>query len=407
VAMLLAGGASGCSSRPVQTAASTRPAGTPVAAPGKPAAREPAQPSSGPHRPTRPIPEVIARAKPFRIGLADAARPSRDPVASGIEPASGTMPLAAHPRAADGPDVAGITRTMRSYLQAFNRHDPAALAAHWSPAGENVNLDSGETTAGREAVRAVFTALFEQDAGATIDIDVASIRPLRDDVAIVDGVSRIAFTDAPPSNSRFCAVLVREQGEWVLDSVRESNVPLPPGGMEQVRQEPARPLDALAWLVGSWEDVSAGVTASTHCFWSTNRAFLIRRHLVSVDAVPEQQPLPGDSRIPGLLPAGSAGSREITEIIGWDPHREQLRSWVFTSDGRSAEGSWSHDGDAWTVRMAGTAADDDCVTTLSRVGPDELSCRAGSDRLADVLPPACDYVRTARSAEPALLPEGR
>lgn len=388
----------GCSSRPVETGMSDRPATTSAAtrvAAGQPAAG---------HRPVRPIPEVISKAKPFRMSTAIATAPLARPaqagvragIASGVTTASAEMPsTTTTTRPSAGPDVAGINRVMRSYLEAFNRHDPAALAAHWTAAGENVSLDSGETTAGREAVRDVFAALFEQDAGARIDIDVASIRCLRDDVAIVDGVSRISFTDAPPSSSRFSAVLVREHGNWVLDTVRESTAPLQHADAESARREPARPLDELAWLVGCWEDVSEGLTASTHCFWSTNRAFLIRTHVVSADAVLERRPLPGDSRIPGLLPAGATGSREITEIIGWDQDRGQIRSWLFTSDGRFAEGAWSRDGDAWTLRLEDASGD--CRCTLTRVGPDELSCRCDSDRFADVVPPACDFVRTARA----------
>ena len=249
----------------------------------------------------------------------------------------------------------------------------------------------------------MFATLFEQDAGATIDIDITSIRPLRDDVAVVDGVSRISFTDAEPSSSRFSAVLVRQDGNWVLDTVRESTAPFQDAASESRQRAAPRPLDALAWLVGSWEDVSEGVTASTQCFWSANKAFLIRSHIVSADAVQEQRPLPGDSRIPGLLPAGPTGSREITEIIGWDQERGQIRSWLFTSDGRFAEGSWSQEGNAWSVRMESTSAAtaNDCLYTLTRTGPDDITCRCNTDGFADMMPPACDYVRTARAGDAA------
>jgi uncharacterized protein (TIGR02246 family) len=404
----------GCSSRPVETGMSNRPAT--IAAKTRVASSDtyPASTPSAPapaqgHRPVRPIPEVIARAKPFRMSPASTAtalaQPAGSSVASQVATASAVMPQPASPQATSpqatsprltsSPDIAGINRMMRSYLQAFNRHDPAALAAHWSAAGENVNIDSGETTAGREAVQEVFSALFEQDADATIDIDVASIRALRDDVAIVDGVSRISFTDAPPSSSRFSAVLVREAGTWVLDTVRESNAHVEHAEAASIPQAPARPLDELAWLVGSWEDVSEGVTASTHCFWSANKAFLIRTHAVVSDAVPEQRPLPGDSRIPGLLPAGTTGWREITEIIGWDPDRGQIRSWLFSSDARFAEGSWSRDGNGWTLQLEDAGGD--CRCTLTRVGLDEMTCRCDNDRFADIAPPACDSVRTARA----------
>ncbi len=399
----------GCSSRPTEIGMSNPPAKMAIEKPVTVAAKHPATATSQGHRPVRPIPEVIAKAKPFRMPPASEAKALSVPVRGGISSefttgfttavttASAVMTSPTSSRHNTVPDVAGINQTMRSYLQAFNRHDPAALAAHWSTKGENVDLDSGETTAGREAVQEVFAALFEQDAGATIDIDVASIRSLRDDVAVVDGVSQITFTDAPPSKSRFSAVLVREGGTWVLDTVRESTAAIQPVGAEHARHEPARPIDELAWLVGSWEDVSEGVTASTNCFWSTNKAFLIRTHAVSSDAMQEQRPLPGDSRIPGLLPAAAMGSREITEIIGWDQERGQIRSWLFTSDGRFAEGFWSRQDDFWTVRFEDAAGD--CHCTLTRVGPDEMSCGCDADRLAGMVPPAGDFVRTARAAD--------
>jgi uncharacterized protein (TIGR02246 family) len=386
VALVLAAAAAspvlvaGCSSRPIETGVSGGGNIAPTVA------SQPHRPSASGHRPVRPIPEVITKAKPFRFS--QPLPPAPAPIPS-VVTAAATTPLPS----TSAPDVAGITDMMRSYLQAFNRHDPAALAAHWSTAGENVDLDSGETTSGREAVREVFAALFEEDGGATIDIDIASIRQIHDDVAVVDGASRISFTDAPPSSSRFSAVLVREDGNWVLDTVRESKAAPQHAEPASLQQPPARPLDELAWLIGSWEDVSEGVTASTSCFWSTNKAFLIRTHAISSDAVQEQRPLPGDSRIPGLLPAGAAGRREITEIIGWDQDRGQIRSWLFTSDGRFAEGSWSREGNAWTLRLADAAGD--CLCTITRVGPDEMTCRCDTDRFADIAPPACDSVRTA------------
>lgn len=376
--------AAGCSSRPVETGLSRRPAVS-ASADSRP------QPGAAARRAAGPIPEVIAKAKPFRIS---AALPSAA-VAARTAPAGRIPQRVSPPTEVASRDTAGIRDLIASYLRAFNQHDPAALAAHWSEAGENIDLDSGATTAGREAVRQVFATLFEEDSGATIDIDLQSIRQLRDDVALVDGVSRIAFTDAPPSASRFSAVVVRQDGGWVLDSVRESTVPV-----EHVSGAPAgRPLDALEWLVGSWEDASEGVTASMQCGWSPNKAFLIRHHLITSDPAPAARPHPGDTRIPGLLPAaGSVGSRELTEIIGWDENRREIRSWLFSSDGRSAEGSWSRDGDSWTVRFDAVTAGGDCLYSLTLAGPDELTCSASTTRLADLLPPACDYLRTARAA---------
>lgn len=392
--IILAAVFAGCSSRPIEEGRIDVPVRVTASA-------DPSQPA------LRPIPDVITKPKPFRLPEVIGAVPSLEPATMAPH---GGLALATAERAsparapaeigfpAGRPAVEEVAAMLGEYLRAFNRHDSAALAAHWSETGENVDLDTGETTRGREAVADVFATLFEEDAGATIDIDIESIRPLRDDVALVDGVSQIGFSDPgaqpAPAGSRFSAVVVKEGGRWMLASVREASLAAP-----APLAEPARsPLDALAWLVGSWEDVGEGVTAGTHCFWSAGRAFLVRSHVVTVDSGPAVRPVSGDDSIPGLLPPGTAGQREITEIVGWDADRQCIRSWLFSSDGRFAEGTWTPEGKGWRVRFEGQGADVSATGSvlLERAGADEVSIRCDDDGLADVMPPACDFVRTAR-----------
>lgn len=342
-------------------------------------------------RPAVPVPEVIAPPRPFRVGLVPPRRLDV-PTAAAVRPlvtAAAASP-ASPPASADdtGREVRGM---FAAYLRDFNRRDPFALAAHWTDGGESVDLASGEVTAGRAAVRDVFTALFAADADATIDVEVASVRPVRHDVAVVDGETKLSFADGSTSASRFSAVVVKQDGRWMMESLRES-----PQAALAVQQ---RPLDELAWLLGAWEDVGEGLTASTQCFWSAGRGFLVRSHAVRPESTPEPLPAAGDRSIPGLLPADDSGPRELTEIIGWDPDRQAIRSWVFTSAGRFAEGTWTKQGDGWTVRFEGHGSDEgaSCDCTLTRVGVDGLEIRCSSDALAAVLPPACGFTRTARS----------
>ena len=357
--------------------------------------------SADPTRPAlRPIPEVITKPKPFHLPAALQAVRSLEPAtmtSSGGLALAAAAPPATLDFPAGRPAVEEVAAMLRDYLRAFNRHDSAALAAHWSEAGENVDLETGEVTRGRAAVAEVFATLFAEDAAATIDIDVKSIRPIRDDVVLVDGVSRIGFSDASPAataGSRFSAVVVKEQGRWMLASVREAALAAPAPVAEPAR----RPLDSLAWLVGSWEDVGEGVTAGTQCFWSAGRGFLVRSHVVTVEGGAAVRPVGGGDSIPGLLPPGAPGHREITEIIGWDADRRSIRSWLFSSDGRFAEATWTPEGAGWRVQLEGQGADTAATGSvfLERVGADELSIRCDEDGLADVMPPACDFVRTAR-----------
>ncbi len=49
--------------------------------------------------------------------------------------------------------------------------------------------------------------------------------------------------------------------------------------------------------------------------------------------------------------------RDGTEIIGWDPRSNVIRSWVFDSDGGFGENVWVHEGKRWLVKHSGTMAD--------------------------------------------------
>lgn len=330
---------------------------------------------------------VVVRA--VRASATPAAAPARAAAPRPIDPAP--RALAAATAGHEGGAEEEIRAMLGAYLADWNRHDPAALAAHWSGSAESVDLVSGDVTRGRAAVEEVFDALFRADGAAAFDLDVESIRMVRHDVALVDAVSTIDAGGAA-SRSRLSAVVTREPAGWKIASVRET--PLDSGA----DPAPASPsLEALDWLVGEWEDAGDGVTAHTRCFWSTGHAFLIRCHTVSYDA-PAPRPAETAQGIPGLLPAGRATDREVTEIIGWDPETAAIRSWVFTSEGRFAEGTWARRGQRWLVAMEGRGADRGtaCTATLERIGTDELAYRCTGDTLADALPPACDFSRTGR-----------
>lgn len=357
-------------------------------------------------RSIRPIPEVISRPQPFRVDRSLASRHSEyfkdDDVTHVHVVASNDPPVTKHisfpaapftavpgamhiPPHVPTPDTTTEIRAMiQSYLQAFNRHDAHALAAHWSADGESIELHSGEKTEGRDAVAGVFATLFEQDAAASIDISIESIHHIRDDVAVVDGVSLLSFNDATQASSRFSAVVVREKNTWVLSSVREASTASP--------QPIAAPLEQLSWLVGSWEDIGDNITAYTHCSWNSGHSFLNRSHTSTF----EVQQKESDEGIPALLPVNGA-SREISEVIGWDSQRQQIRSWIFTSDGRFAEGFWTQAGNAWQIEYEGRGTDEGttCMVTIERFGPDEIVVQSEPSVLSDILPPVTDFVRTA------------
>lgn len=269
-------------------------------------------------------------------------------------------------------EIQGEIRAMfADYLRAFDRRDAGAVAACWSESAENLSLDTGETTSGRDEVASVFQTLFHDDPAARIDLEIETIRPLGNGVATVDGVSQTTFSDGEVAASRFSAVVMKQDGRWMLESVREASVP----SHRSARQEA---IAALEPLVGEWEDVSDNVTISTHAFWTKGGGFLVRSHRVT-----------------------SGETMEITEVIGWDPLRQGLRSWVFNSQGGFAEGSWAVLDDAFEIFLDGTLADGGLVSgelRIDRVGSDEIVSSLEGGPLAELLPIDGAMVRTSRPA---------
>lgn len=329
------------------------------------------------------VPVIIRPSRPYFHSASSSGRLPRYFPGSGV-----AGPGLPHQRsaAAGGDPRPEIEAALADYLRDFNHHDAAQVAAHWSEQAENVDLDSGTATVGRDAVHGVFTALFEQDPQATIDIGVESVRPVRRDVAVVDGTSTVRFGDGTRAGSRFSAVMVRQGGGWLLDSVREAALPADEGD--------APPLSALSWLVGSWHGVGAGA-ATTRCSWTGGEAFLVRTHVVAEPAAAEAGP--DAAGVPALLPADDSG-REVTEIIGWDPDSRLIRSWIFTSTGRFAEGSWVRDGARWRVRVEGRGGDAGraAESVIARRGVDEVTVEGLRDGLGGDLAPVGTFIRSGR-----------
>jgi hypothetical protein len=100
-------------------------------------------------------------------------------------------------------------------------------------------------------------------------------------------------------------------------------------------------------------------------------------------------------------PVDRDSSREITEIIGWDPVAKSMRSWIFSSDGGFGEGPWSHDGERLVILVDGTLADGSPASgtlRITRLGTDEVSCEVSGEGIERLLPPAGDFLRTARTS---------
>ena len=229
---------------------------------------------------------------------------------------------AAEKKSAGESDQAAIRATIESYVAAYNRGDAKAVAAHWSDTAQWVS-PAGQRFEGKQAIEKEMHALFAQEKGVRIEVIQPVVRLVSPDVAIEEGTVRVVRPAEAPSESSYLAVHVKKDGQWKLDSVRETDLP---------DAAPATtPLAELAWLVGEWQDANAKAASKATVAWTKNKAFLTYSFKVST---------------------GGTDDLEGTQVIGWDPAAGMIRSWMFDSDGGFGEGTWSKKGNDWVVKFS-------------------------------------------------------
>ncbi len=228
----------------------------------------------------------------------------------------------------EGPEAKAIKARAEEFVKAFDKGDAAALAAFWTADGDYVD-QAGTTLSGREAIEAAFKKQFAAAKGGKLRINTTSLRVVKPDLAIEDGTTEVTYPDdAPPIVTRYTAVHVKQEGRWYLASVRDA-VAVPPSSHAKLQD--------LDWLTGDWvDDVQKGEVGKVSYSWAENDNFLVASFATTLKDVPV------------------AGG---TQWIGWEGAGKQIRSWGFYSDGSISEGTWSGQGDKWTVKQTTTTRD--------------------------------------------------
>lgn len=235
-----------------------------------------------------------------------------------------------------------IMASVVSYVAAFNAGDCDRLADHWAENAEYLCRTTGDKAVGREQIRAQFAEQCQQTKLPKLSVEVDSIRFVKPDVAIEEGVAKITHEGEEPELFSYTAVHVKEESQWKLDSVHEALVATQLSNQSPVSAAREQ-LEPLAWLIGRWVDESEGSTVETNTRWTKNETFLIRSFKVDVSGVIDL---------------------EGTEVIGWDPAAQQIRGWVFDSDGGFAQEHWYEDDGRWYIKAAGVLPDGRTAASL-------------------------------------------
>jgi len=242
-------------------------------------------------------------------------------------------------------DEEAIRKQAEQFEAAFAKGDAQAIAATWTEKCEYYE-DSGVELQGRTAIQDAYAAFFTANPGATIDLEISSIRFPSRDLALEEGVSTLTYAGPElPSSTRYLAIHIREDGQWVTAIGREW------GSATDKLQD-------LAWLVGKWNATTAAGDTSIEFQFNPARTTLT-------------------STFTQLVDGKSVGTGHQRIIL--DPQTGQIHSWMFDDEGGHGEATWTHDGNKWLIDASGIAPDGTATAAtnvITRINDDEFMWRS-------------------------------
>jgi uncharacterized protein (TIGR02246 family) len=243
--------------------------------------------------------------------------------------------------------VPGKGKRAMEFIKAFNSGDAKAVAAFWTKDADYTD-QIGRQYKGRPAIEKMYERFFAGKKGMRLSIIITSHRQVGKDVALEEGITEVTPGDGgPASSAAFTAVLVKKDGEWYFERVKDS-APRPPSNAEH--------FDDLEWLLGEWSaDAKKGEGAHATYSWAENRNFIVSSFATTLDGLPV---------IGG------------TQWIAWDAVDKKIRSWSFYSGGGFGHAVWSNEGDAWTIKTTARSVKGNKITgtnILTRLDADHMT----------------------------------
>lgn len=225
-------------------------------------------------------------------------------------------------------DAANIKSSLEAYSEAINHQDVDNLASLLVQDATYSNLTTEESIEGKNEVAQYLIKQFKDEGVASFKMTVGNINIVEPGKATETGTAVITYKDKPAVPSAFKAELVKENGKWLLQKLRISQIQQAPSHYEELK--------GLDWLVGNWVDESEDVTVTVSYQWDKNKNFMTQ-HFTS--KILDQDEIEGQ------------------QIIGWDPVKKKIRSWIFDTDGGFGESIWSKEGNSWYSQTAFTLPD--------------------------------------------------
>ena len=296
----------------------------------------------------------------------------------------------AAPDAATPQDQA-IREMIGSFKAAFDKADAAAIAAMHAEDAQVIGPE-GNAVKGREAIQQQFESYFGENPGATVELEVTSLKFLTPDVAQEEGVAKVKSADSDEARpSRYSVLYVKKDGKWQQQEVRDyPEAGRADEGIPEAEEsiDFENPLTQLDWLIGEWVDESPTQIISHRCRYILGGKFIVREYSTSYDE---------DETVSGA------------HVIGYDAQSGLIKSWGFDAEGSHGKAFWTRDGDRWVIKMEGVLGDGRTVSAtqiLDRINNDTLRMISLERTLGDTMAPDRDEIILVRKPpEPAGIDE--
>ena len=270
-------------------------------------------------------------------------------------------------------DEAAIRKSAAAYVDAFNRKDAKAIAAQWAPDAVYTNSMTGEQVVGRKAIGEQLVAMFEESKDTRLEVVVNSVNFVSPHVAVEEGTVRVLVPNAEPDETVYSAVHIKIEGKWFIDRISEESVQI-------IRSNYSR-LKDLEWMIGTWVDQDDESKVETTCRWTKNQNFITRSFKISVN---------GESDLSGM------------QLIGWDPSTQNIRSWVFDSDGGFGKATWTKKENRWMINASATLPDgrrSSAVKIITVVDDDTITWQSTGRALDGEILPNIDPIKLTRNSD--------
>ena len=248
------------------------------------------------------------------------------PVAIAVAAAGTAADQTSGQDSAQSPDFKAAEDAAQKYMAAYNKGDAKALSTFFAEDVDYIDEDGVEVK-GRDAVQKLLTENFQANPGVQLDLTVDEVKLLSPDVRVNRGFATVSPKSGAAVATRYVSISVKNGDQWLISQLTETEAP-PQSAYSQ--------LQALEWLVGTWEDKAGDQTVATKVNWAGDKNFLVRTF-----------------KVKGTDQTETDG----WEIIGWDPARQQIRSWIFDSNGGFGESTWANDGEHWLIQASNVLPD--------------------------------------------------